>query len=193
MNIETIYLENKVILVDKDAWLKEGDFFYSEFKGEKRTLLYNHQIIPFPNDYKILAANPPIADLPLLPLPDEEEAIKLFGNPQDILTNDEGVREGVTIGFMLGYKAAKEGAFTKEDMISFGKYVQDVASSQTFHNKTLTAVKLLLEIHLSRKPKPQFIPEMEEYDNENPSNIQPKIVDGKIVGKWEYTTFEPIP
>ena len=38
-----------------DSEIKEGDWFYSEFKGEKRILKYNHLVIPFPKDKKIIA------------------------------------------------------------------------------------------------------------------------------------------
>lgn len=201
----TIHLDRQIILVDKNT---ETTYTGKVFNTLHKTI--SDGVSGNFYDYKIIAANPSIADLPLLPLPDvKDDEVEKMANIESersfnfpycdfqgkrIGIDDEhtgqALRGAYCQGFEQAYKAAKENTFTKEDMIEFGEFMRKEKWAEQ-GNAWLAKVnkpKDFLQLYLDQKPKPQFIPEME--NNFSYTGLrteqQLKIVDGKMVGKWEY-------
>lgn len=49
------YYEPQYLYFLSNEKIKKNDYFYSEFKGEKRILKFNKLVVPFPNDKKVEA------------------------------------------------------------------------------------------------------------------------------------------
>lgn len=185
MKIETIYLPDQVILIDKEAEIKEGNYYLFE------NILYQAKSSNENRDKcsKIIAANPAIGDLPLLPLPDDEVE-KLADDWYCKEFDFESVRntkDGLNIlkrhrkNFIAGYKAAKQNSFTKEDIMVWYKYVKTHTCQEAF------------EYLEKKKQKPQFFPEMicdgkcaiNDCHCKYIGTSIPKIVDGVMQGTWK--------
>lgn len=206
MKTETIYLPDSIILVNTEAVIQElwEGWAYKHDVGGSTTIhkngaetdnptmhgVFKHHYTTNPwykDARKVIAANPKLGDLPLLPLP-EDEALK-FADTID--KNIDEYSHGRWYGRIEGFNTAKQNCFTKEDMAEFANFV---VKEEYKGNKTYT--KDLLELYLAQKPKPQFIPEMETCTqcDENKvglncichyKELQPKIVDGKLCGTWK--------
>lgn len=202
MNHETIYLENSTILVDKEAEIKCNDYYFMWLKPSEKKYTVNicHDGLALNNlsskevmrrnpftSYKILAANPKLGDLPLLPLPDEAEKlakeIKSFESDDRLYT---AYQDGLEDGFIKGYKAAKQDTFTKDDMIGFAEW-SGKNYKWTDNNDEEYKSEELLQLYIDRNLKKQFVPEMMQVEDafEKENSFKPKVINGIIQGTWE--------
>jgi hypothetical protein len=172
MKTETIYLENQVILVSDEI---------AGFTYNKPTWNSDRKIGMSENNRSriIIAANPKLGDLPLLPMPDDEASLLYANNYKNkgLKAFDDGADTGgatkrdleaAAIGIAIGYKAAKKNSSTKEDMIGFVEWLRKNLYLPTvykwyLHSDTTKfySEEELLKIYLDQKQKPQFIPEIE--------------------------------
>lgn len=213
MKTQTIHLPDKIILIHTDntspqaeitrGWVYDKADHKAEFIAEITELgarLWDETTYRSLNQYaKIIAANPALGDLPLLPMPDDEVEKLALEHIDTIMFQEPDLRMQAYNSYVLGYKAAKHNSSTKDELIE----AIDNAFAAGVGFSSLRTFKVDLEKFkqdyfkaLDQKQKPQFIPEMEEAQiltvkgnadqfNEYKYTKQPKAVDGKLCGKWE--------
>lgn len=147
LGLETIQLEDQVLLVDKKSKLNDGCWFYNNFddhqpkiqrrKGNWTTCF---------NEFKILFSTKPLEGLPLLVIEDESEELSLDvyrdypNNPKDKIEwryNHDKNAYRKRKAFVKGFNKAKETyKFTEEDLrkaIECGRSMgYEFASKETY-------------------------------------------------------------
>jgi hypothetical protein len=163
MNTQTIHLPDRIILIDTEAKIKEGDmigrntepYFIKAQKGWNNDLDLQYRVI--------LAATPALGDLPLLPLPDDEVKSLALEHIDTIMFQEPDLRMQAYNSYVLGYKAAKRNPHTKDELIA----AIDNAFSAGVGFSSLRTFKGDLETFKqdyfkALEQKQQFIPEMEQ-------------------------------
>lgn len=178
---KTIYLEDQVVLVDNSP---EAEILKGDYCVHPKQIISKYSFSPPVNSSKIIAATPKLGDLPLLPLPDDEVDLSF---PIWYSGMDKSKVQSAYKRFVkeTGCKAATK-TFTKENMIGFAEWIKNnddwdlqPENFQLRGDNSGKSTEELLQIYIDQTTKPQFVPKMEDYDNENPvliNNIVPKIV-----------------
>lgn len=115
-------IDDNLYLVDTEAEIREENYFYSNFKGEERILKFNHQVIPFPKDKKILAQlKDQLSGVTLFPLPEEKVDVEKLAGDYSDKNSSRGINyEGTNKGFIAGYSRClsdnKERKYTEADI-----------------------------------------------------------------------------
>lgn len=143
------HIDDNLYLVDTEAEIKEGNYFYCNFKGEERILKFSHQAIPFPKDKleKIIAQlKDQLSGVPLFDLPDEKVDVEKLADliyPHSRKFISVAIENSILkVGFIAGYNLClsdnKERKYTEVDIYNLmGSYLLYLTNKKANH--TITA------------------------------------------------------